>query len=101
VLDMRAYHQLDVAAALKIPVLVLNGERDYQVTMTDFNGWKKALAGHANVTFKSYPAINHLFIPGTGPPSPAEYLKPGHVELDVIEDIAAWIQHAGMAAPAK
>jgi uncharacterized protein len=101
VLDMRAYHQLEVAAALKIPILILNGERDYQVTMTDFNGWKKALAGHSNVTFKSYPAINHLFIPGTGPPSPVEYMKSGHVELDVIEDITAWIQHAGMAPPPK
>ncbi|MGA7783777.1 MAG: alpha/beta fold hydrolase [Candidatus Acidiferrales bacterium] len=101
VLDLRAYHQTEVAAALKIPILILNGERDYQVTMADFNGWKKALAGHTNVTFKSYPAINHLFIPGTGPPSPVEYLKPGHVELDVIEDIAAWIQHAGMVAATK
>jgi dienelactone hydrolase len=101
VLDMRAYHETEVAAALKIPILVLQGERDYQVTMTDFAGWKKALAGHTNVTFKSYPAINHLFLPGTGPPSPVEYMKPNHVELDVIEDIAAWVQHAPMAAPGK
>jgi dienelactone hydrolase len=101
VLDLRAYHPTEVAASLKIPILVLQGERDYQVTMTDFAGWKKALAGHTNATFKSYPAINHLFLPGTGPSSPAEYLKPNHVELDVIEDIAAWVQHAGMAAPGK
>ncbi len=101
VLDLRAYHPTEVAAALKIPILIVQGERDYQVTMTDFAGWKKALAGHTNVTFKTYPAINHLLMPGTGPSLPAEYSKLNHVEQDVIEDIAAWVQHVAMAAPGK
>jgi dienelactone hydrolase len=92
VLDLRAYHPTEVAAALKIPILIVQGERDYQVTMTDLALWKKALAGHANVTFKTYPATNHLLMPGTGPSVPAEYNKPNHVEQDVIEDMAAWIK---------
>jgi uncharacterized protein len=92
VLDMRAYHQTEVAASLKIPILILQGERDYNVSMADFDGWKKALAGHANATFKSYPGLNHAFLPGTGPSSPMEYAKPNHVELDVVEDIAAWVE---------
>jgi uncharacterized protein len=91
VLDLRAYHQSEVAASLKIPILVLQGERDYNVSMADFDGWKKALAGHANATFKSYPGLNHAFLPGTGPSSPMEYAKPNHVEQDVVDDIAAWI----------
>ncbi len=101
VLDLRAYHPTEVAAALKIPILIIQGQRDYQVTMTDFALWKKALDGHTNVTFKTFPAINHLLMPGTGPSIPAEYNKANHVEQDVIETIATWIQHAGMAAPAK
>jgi hypothetical protein len=36
-------------------------------------------------------ALNHLFIAGTGPSTPAEYVHPGHVSQDVIQDIAAWI----------
>jgi dienelactone hydrolase len=92
VLDMRAYHQTEVAVSLKIPILILQGERDYNVGMADFDGWKKALAGHANATFKTYSALDHAFLPGTGPSSPAAYMKPNHVELDVIEDIAAWIK---------
>jgi dienelactone hydrolase len=92
VLDLRAYHPTEVAAALKIPILIVQGERDYQVTMTDLALWKKALAGRTNVTFKTYPAINHLLMPGTGPSVPAEYNKPNHVEQDVIEDMAAWIK---------
>ena len=40
---------------------------------------------------KSYPPLNHFFIAGSGPSSPAEYLKPGNVAEDVVRDIAEWI----------
>lgn len=90
VLDMRAYRPAEVGASLKIPMLVLQGERDYQVTMTDFALWQKALAGHANATLKSYQGLNHFFMMGTGPASPADYVKAGHVERVVIDDIATF-----------
>jgi len=90
-LDLRNYHAGEVAATLKIPILVLQGERDYQVRAADFEGWKKALAGKKNAEPKSYPALNHLFITGSGPSSPAEYARPGHVADEVIQDIADWI----------
>jgi hypothetical protein len=32
-----------------------------------------------------------LFIAGSGPSLPAEYLTPGHVAEEVIVDIANWI----------
>ena len=90
VLDLRNYHPAESAAALKIPVLVMQGGRDYQVRQADFDGWKKALEGHRNATLKLYPSLNHLFIAGAGPSSPEEYLKPGHVSGEVIQDIARW-----------
>ena len=46
-------------------MLVLQGERDYQVP-EDFANWKAALGARPDVTLKSYPALNHLFIAGTG-----------------------------------
>jgi len=100
-LDLRDYRPGELAASLKIPILILQGERDIQVSMIDFDGWKKALAGHPNVTFKTYPSLNHLFMPVAGPSTGADYMMPNHVELDVIEDIAACVHRAGMAAPAK
>ncbi len=90
VLDLRAYRPTDMAAALTTPMFVLQGERDYQVTMTDFGMWQKALAGRANGTLKSYPGLNHFLMIGTGPASPADYLKVGHVDVKVIDDLAAW-----------
>ena len=94
-LDLRNYHPAEVAATLKIPMLILRGERDYQVTAADEQGWKKALAGRHDVTFIDYPGLYHLFMPsvspGNGPGTPADYQKPQHVAQPVIDDIAKWI----------
>jgi hypothetical protein len=94
-LDLRNYHPAEVAAKLSIPMLILQGERDYQVRMADFEGWKKALGRRRNVTLKSYPALNHLFIAGSGPSAPQEYAKPGHVAEEVIRDIGEWVLAGG------
>jgi hypothetical protein len=90
-LDLRNYHPAEVAAGLSIPILVLQGGRDYQVTTPDFEGWQKALAAHPHATFRMYPELNHLFILENAPSSPAGYEKPGHVAPDVIREIADWI----------
>jgi uncharacterized protein len=90
-LDLRGYDPPSEARNVKQPLLILQGERDYQVTPQEFARWKTALASKPGVTFRSYPALNHLFIAGTGPGLPAEYQVPGHVAEEVIRDIATWI----------
>lgn len=90
----RSVSELDpprIAGRIKQPLLVLQGERDYQVTMDDFALWQKALARRKDATLKSYPKLNHLFAEGQGKATPDDYQKPGHVAAEVIEDIAAWI----------
>ena len=91
-LDLRGYDPAEVAKGLKQPMLILQGERDYQVTMEDFKRWNAALAGKRNVTLKSYLGLNHLFIVGTNRSTPLEYDQPGHVDERVIEDISSWIK---------
>jgi dienelactone hydrolase len=91
-LALRAYDPAAAGARLRMPMLVLQGERDYQVTMADFAGWKKALAGRKGVTLKSYPKLNHLFMEGEGKARPAEYDKAGHVAREVVADIAEWVK---------
>jgi uncharacterized protein len=90
-LDLNAYDPVSVARTLAQPLFILQGERDYQVTLVDFQGWQDGLAGREDVTFKLYPDLNHLFISGEGPITPAEYELAGHVAAEVIEDIARWI----------
>lgn len=91
-LDLKGYDPAQRAAARREPFLILQGERDYQVTMTDFQLWKAALGKRENVTLISYPGLNHLFIKGEGKSSPAEYNSPGNVEKQVVLDIATWIR---------
>jgi hypothetical protein len=91
-LDLRGYDPPSAAKALKLPMLILQGERDYQVPMDEFAKWKAALSGKSRVTFHSYPALNHLFIAGTGKSLPAEYQIAGHVDEAVIRDIADWMK---------
>jgi len=90
-LDLRGYDPPAAAAALKTRMLVLQGERDYQVTMEEFARWKAALGTRPDVTWRSYPALNHLFIAGSGPITPAEYSVPGAVAEEVVRDIADYV----------
>jgi len=93
-LDLRGYDPAKTAAGLKIPVLVLQGGRDYQVTNADFDIWRKELANDPRATFKFFPAYTHLFNPGAGSglASPHDYSKPGNVSEGVVTDIVRWIK---------
>jgi len=92
-LDMRGYKPDQMAASLKMPVLVLQGEADYQVNMVDFAGWKKSVGSKANAKLKSYPGLLHSFIDcGCKLAKPDDYAKPGNVALDVIDDIEKWVK---------
>jgi hypothetical protein len=91
-LDLKGYDPAVEARSLKQPMLILQGERDYQVTMTDFGRWKDALQNRPDVTFRSFPELNHLFEAGGGKSTPAEYVSnPSHVAAEVIDVIASWI----------
>jgi len=90
-LGLKDYNPPALAAKLPCPLLILQGERDYQVSMRDFANWKAALGERKDVTLKSYPTLNHLFMEGTGKSTPAEYSKPDHVSAAVVNDIAVWV----------
>lgn len=86
------YKQVKTAVKLTLPILILQGERDYQVTMEDFNAWHAGLSHHRNVSFKSYPKLNHLYQEGKGKSTPSEYTLAIPVAKYVVEDIANWIK---------
>jgi dienelactone hydrolase len=90
-IDLQGYDPAEAAKRIDRPILILQGGRDYQVKIQDFNGWKKALSDKDTVEFKLYLAHNHLLIAGKGKCTPAEYQIAGHVDKAVIDDIAAWI----------
>ena len=90
----RSFEAIDPLAdtrALDLPILLLHGGRDFQVTATDWALWKQ-LPLSQRITRRDYPANNHLGMPGTGAPTLQEYQQPGHVAPDMIRDIGDWIE---------
>ncbi len=91
-LDLRAYDPVAVAASLQRPILLVQGGRDYQATVEDDLGrWKAGLAGRPDVTVHVYPSDNHLFFPGSGQSSPAEYEPAQHMDPAVVAEVAQWL----------
>ena len=91
--DLHEHSSVEGALKVTQPMLFLQGERDYQVTLEDWALWRKALKGHKNVKFILYPDLNHLFMEGKGKATPDEYGKAGTVDQKVVDDIAAWVKN--------
>jgi dienelactone hydrolase len=89
--DLNAYDPAAAARSLTLPMLILQGGRDYQVTAKDLDRFKVALAGRTNATIQEFPRLNHLFMTGEGKSRPEEYNRLGHVDVEVIESIAAFV----------
>ena len=90
--DLERRDAVAEAVRLDIPLLVLQGGRDYQVTMADFEIWRKATAQRPATSLESFPSLNHLFVAGTGRATPAEYARPGFVAEEVVTTILRWIE---------
>lgn len=91
-LDLTNYDQVDNAKSITKPVLVINGESDYQVTMKDFNIWVSQMKNHKNFHFKSYKGLNHIYTESSSTPSPTDYEKEAPINKEVIQDIANFVK---------
>lgn len=83
---------IKLAKSNKKPVLIIQGERDYQVPISEYKLWKDALTEHNNYMFTSFAKLNHLFMEGEGKSTPDEYSIRGNVPEYVIDEIAKWIK---------
>ncbi len=91
-LDLKGYRPTEAAKAVQRPMLILQGEKDCQVSSEkDFKEWHHALLDRKNVQFELYPTLNHLFMEADAKSTGAEYQQPGNVAAIVVRDIADWI----------
>ncbi len=85
------YDILQAGKEMDQPVLLLQGEEDYQVTMEDFGIWKEALGEKETWRMISYPGLTHLFTAGRKTEGNGYYTRSDRMETQVIQDIADFI----------
>lgn len=91
-LDLNGYQPAVLAKSLRMPILVLQGGRDYQVSRVDFDGWRRVFGTSKMASYKYYPKLNHLLQDGEAKSIPSEYLQRKPVSQQVIADIAQWVK---------
>ena len=90
-------------AATAVPVLILQGGKDVQVSKKDYDLLVEAVAGLPAAMHQAefFPGLNHLFMAVAGESTGAEYSQPGQVAPAVIQTIAAWVKaHPAPPPPA-
>ncbi|PCR92613.1 alpha/beta hydrolase family protein [Natrinema ejinorense] len=90
--SLGSYDHLGTTADVDVPLYLLQGERDFQVTVADdLELWRSELDGRSATTFESYDGLNHLFMPGDGESVEFEYAVRNNVAERVVDDLVDWI----------
>lgn len=89
---LNSYNGLEQWSKISKPTLVLQGERDYQVPMENFEIYRGELENKENFEFRTYKKLSHLFMKADSKPSPADYATKKNVDDSVIKDIYNWIK---------
>ncbi|MBP2242268.1 dienelactone hydrolase [Cytobacillus eiseniae] len=99
--DLRDYVPTELAKKQDIPTLLLQGAKDLQVPVSEFETWKTALNNRDNVDYKLYPNMFHTLVDYPGEPNwMTEYMTPGNVSQPFLSDIAEWVK-TGSIQPAE
>ena len=93
--EMGEHSVADYLATTKKPMLIVQGEKDFQVSVEkDFNEYKRLLNDKTNVEFRLYENLNHAFVNYSYSDilkAKQEYNTERHIGEEVISDIADWI----------
>lgn len=91
-IEQRDYQPGNLAKTQSTPMFIAQGENDWQVSMKQYEGWKEALKARTNVTFASYPSVNHQLSEYNSVSVGMEYAQPSNVAASLIDDVANWVK---------
>lgn len=89
--EQRNYVPVELAKQQQGPLLILQGENDWQVPLSQFEGWKKGLTARTDVEYHSYPGVNHLLAKVDTLSTGEDYAAPSNVSETIINDMASWV----------
>lgn len=88
----RTYDPVKSLRKLKVPLLIVHADRDFETTDKDLARWRKSLAGRKACEFTICEGCNHHLVLGQGPSAPEEYARPGHVARALVEQLAGFVR---------
>lgn len=89
-----SYDPLPTARRVRTPTLILQGENDHQVPVSEARTLAAAMraAGNSHVTLRTFPRMNHLLVEDpVGNPLAYQELKDFHVRKDLLGVLADWL----------
>lgn len=90
-LDLQNYNPVLELRNVERPVIIIHGDRDYQVNTSEYERWKDTALNLANVRSVLIPGLNHLMAYGDEQSTPQEYYLLSEVDQTVIDSIAEFI----------
>lgn len=102
--DLGGRDEMAIARKLAVPVILLRGERDWNVLAVDVEAWSSSLSPRVALDEEVFPGLNHLFVEEhKAQPNSASSGSPQerHVRADVIEAVARFVLRASCAASAR
>lgn len=87
----RNYKVLEVAKTLTLPLLLIQGGRDYNVTKKDYDLWSDAMKGKSNFKKVWFEDLDHMFFVGQGMSKPDDLNKLGYVSEKVTSKMIDFI----------
>lgn len=88
--SLKGYDQLQVARQLSMPMLIVNGDKDYNVPASDLELWKEAV-GEQFATTISFRSLNHGLIYVEEKSTPESYNEPANTPQYVAQKMIDWI----------
>ncbi|MBE6031855.1 MAG: alpha/beta fold hydrolase [Clostridiales bacterium] len=90
--SLSEYQGMNFIHEISLPILVLQGDADFQVYPDkDYALWQETIGDRDNTVLRLYEGLNHLMMPTQGKRDTSEYAIPGNVAPEVIADIADFI----------
>jgi dienelactone hydrolase len=92
--EMDAHPASDYLISSDKPYLVLQGGKDFQVSVEkDYEAYKELIGQKSNVEFHLYDNLTHLFTVSTMEnPTTEDYVAGAHVDPAPLSDIVSWIK---------
>jgi hypothetical protein len=89
--DLASYDPAEMARQIEKPVYVFQGDRDYQVPVSEFYIIYEAVKDKDNYNLQTWSGLNHLLMYGEGTPSPEEYFVKSEVYPPLLDYIINFI----------